>query len=103
MKSSCARRVASTLRQTRARRSSVDPSGDKDYHSQFGRVAFALQIQSHVYPVGYDGRAVRRFIDGYIICILVNNLQRISLDSVFWRVAKLVAECAVKLYILSFL
>jgi hypothetical protein len=43
----------------------------------------------------------RRLIDGYIICILVNNLQRISLEFCIFESCQVSgAVCAVKLYIL---
>lgn len=44
----------------------------------------------------------RWLIDGYIICILVNNLQRISLEFCIFESCQVsCAVCAVKLYILS--
>ena len=44
----------------------------------------------------------RRLIDGYIICILVNNLQRISLEFCIFDSCQVSgAGCAVKLYIFS--
>ena len=44
----------------------------------------------------------RWLIDGYIICILVNNFQRISLGFCIFESCQVsCAECAVKLYILS--
>ena len=44
----------------------------------------------------------RWLIDGYIICILVNNLQRISLEFCILESCQLrCEECAVKLYKLS--
>ena len=44
----------------------------------------------------------RRLIDGYIICILVNNLKRIILGFCILKSCQVIwEECAVKLYILS--
>ena len=42
-------------------------------------------------------------MDGYIICIFLNNLQRISLGFCIFESCQVsYAECAVKLYILHF-
>ena len=44
----------------------------------------------------------RRLIDGYIICILVNNLQQISLECCIFESCQVSgAVSAVKFYILS--
>ena len=44
----------------------------------------------------------RRLIDGYIICILVNNLKRIILGFCILKNCQVSCkECGVKLYILS--